>query len=425
MKIAIIGGGLVGLTSAYYLSKKGYKVVLFEKEAFCGGLASGFKDTNWDWHLERTYHHVFSNDNEILNFSNEIGFNSFFFASPQTASLYNSRIFPVDTPQDFIKFPLLSIPEKLRAGVILAFLQVSPFFSFYEKETACVFLKRTMGERVWVVMWENLFQKKFGKYAEKIVASFIWARISKRTKRLGYPTGGFQNFINYLVDKNIEQGVDIKKSSFVEQITKSGTGFVINYLGGGVGGCQKRYVDAVISTLPTPVFLKKGKGLFEPSYVNQLKKITYLSAVNLILETNIPILEKTYWLSVCDKENPIMCVVQHTNFINKNHYGDNHISYVANYVDFGDWLLQASKEEIINKYAPHLKTLNSQFSILNSYLFRAPYAQPIYDDIFVKNKPELMSPIKNLYIANLEMTYPYDRGTNYAVRLGKQVAGMI
>lgn len=425
MNIAIIGGGITGLVSAYYLSKKNHNITLFEKEGICGGLASGFKTNNWSWSIEKTYHHIFSNDHDIWNFSDEINFKSFLFTAPQTTSLYNYRTFPLDTPQDLLKFPLLSIPEKLRSGAVIAFLKVSPFFSFYEKQTAQEFLKRTMGEKAWIVLWEELFRKKFGKYAEKIVASFIWARIKKRTKRLRYPEGGFQNFIDHIIRINTKHGVEIKKNCNITRIEKKGKSFNVTYLEKNAVDYKNKNFDIVISTIPTPLFVKIGESLFDDRYFNKLKQIAYLSAVNLIVETNIPILDKTYWLNVCDKKIPIMCVVQHTNFIDKSHYGGNHIAYVANYVESDDWKMKASGEKIIHTYLPSLKILNPKFLILNSYLFRTPYAQPIYDKVFVKNKPEIVSPVKNLYFANLEMTYPYDRGTNYAVKLGKEVAEMI
>src|SRR3989344_5256913 len=161
MRVAILGGGITGLTAGYLLAKKGHSVTIFEKEKILGGLASGFNPPNsatsdvtggWDWPLERAYHHLFANDDDILSFAKEVGFDQIYFQEPITASMY-------------------------------------------EKQTAKEFLKKTMGNDTWNIMWESLFRKKFGKYAGNILASFIWARIKKRTKKLGYIRGGFQAFV--------------------------------------------------------------------------------------------------------------------------------------------------------------------------------------------------------------------------------------
>jgi hypothetical protein len=39
--------------------------------------------------------------------------------------------------------------------------------------------------------------------------------------------------------------------------------------------------------------------------------------------------------------------------------------------------------------------------------------------------PEHRTPIHNLYLANTTQLYPEDRGTNYSVRLGQEIAGMV
>ncbi len=62
MKIAVIGGGFTGLAAAYHLTKKGHDVAVFEKDATLGGLAHGFQQPEWQWHLEYAYHHFFTND---------------------------------------------------------------------------------------------------------------------------------------------------------------------------------------------------------------------------------------------------------------------------------------------------------------------------------------------------------------------------
>src|SRR3989344_2614054 len=128
--IAVLGGGITGLTAAYFLSRRGFTVTLFERSATLGGLAQGFKQPHWDWPLERAYHHLFKNDIDIISFAHSIGFDGIFFSAPKTDSLFkvgnNYRIFPVDSPHDFLRFPLLTPIEKLRAAAILAWLKISP-----------------------------------------------------------------------------------------------------------------------------------------------------------------------------------------------------------------------------------------------------------------------------------------------------------
>ncbi len=419
MKIAILGGGFTGLAASYYLAKKGHSTTLFEKEPVLGGLAVGFKHSGWDWYLERAIHHLLGNDNEIVSLAKECGFGGIFWQSSQTASLYkesanNYRIIPVDTPQDFLKFPYLSLPAKLRAGFVLAFLQFSPFLSIYEKQTAEEFLRKNMGNHAWETLWQELFRKKFGKYAGNILTSFIWARIKKRSKRLGYIKGGFQTFIDYLEREINKLKVEVKKGYEVNNVVKKGTGFMVD----------NKPFDAVISTLPSPILPKITAELFSTNYLSQFKKLKFLHAVSMVFETKKPLLDKVYWLNVCDPDNKIMGAMQHTNFIDKKHYAGNHILYAYNYVEFEDPRIRMNKQELLDFYLPELKKINPSFIVspAKAYVFKGPFAQPIFDNDFLKNKPDFETPAKNFYIANLDMTYPYDRGTNYAVKLGKEVS---
>jgi len=431
MKIAILGGGITGLTAGYYLAKKDYQVTIMEKGAVLGGLAAGFKEDNWDWYLERAYHHLFASDSDILNFAKEIGYKKIFFNKPVTSSLFmvgdKLSAFPLDTPIDLLIFPLLGLIDKLRAGIIILFLKLSPFLPVYKTMTSEEFLKKTMGIKVWNVLWQQLFRGKFGKYTGIISSSFIWARINKRTKALGYIDGGFQNFIDYVENKLKSLQVNVLTSCEITDIKKNGSKFVINNI----------EYDKVISTLPSPILSRLTYDLFPKEYLSRFDKLKYLNAITLILETDKPILDKTYWLNICAKKIPFMILAQHTNFADKKNYGEKHLAYVGWYVDGDSQLLKMSKEEILKLIKPSLDKIfnfqfsifneiqNTKFKILNSFLFKAPWAQPIFDKDFEKNKPDFITPDKNFFIANLDMTYPYDRGTNYAVKLGKKVVELI
>ena len=75
---------------------------------------------------------------------------------------------------------------------------------------------------------------------------------------------------------------------------------------------------------------------------------------------------------------------------------------------------------------PYIKRLNPGFnsalSTINYQLFTGLYAQPVHELHYSSRAPKLETPIPNLYLANMDSIYPWDRGTNYAVELGKKAA---
>lgn len=71
MKIGIIGAGAAGLSAAFDLSAKGHKVVVYESAPFIGGQASTIPVGGNP--LERGYHHLFTNDQAILDLMSDLG----------------------------------------------------------------------------------------------------------------------------------------------------------------------------------------------------------------------------------------------------------------------------------------------------------------------------------------------------------------
>ena len=71
MNIAVVGGGIAGLSAAYDLLVAGHQVTVYEAGNVTGGLAAGFKDETWDWPLEHYYHHWFETDTDILSLIDE------------------------------------------------------------------------------------------------------------------------------------------------------------------------------------------------------------------------------------------------------------------------------------------------------------------------------------------------------------------
>jgi protoporphyrinogen oxidase len=421
MKVGIIGAGFTGLSAGYYLAKSGISVTIFESDGKPGGLAIGFTQKNWKWSLEAHYHHCFTNDDSILGLAKEIGF-PVVIKRPKTSVFRRGSLFQLDSPISLLKVPNLSLIDKLRTGVILFYLKYITPWQALEKYTAEKFLKATMGSNSWKVLWEPLFVGKFGKYADKIPASWFWARIKKRTPSLAYPEGGFLAFALSLDKKIKDLGGVIKYDSPINKIATDKGKIIIEVNG------KKEKFDRVICTLPTPLFLKLTADL-PKSYIKELKPLVGIGAVNLVLTLNNQFFsDGSYWLNVNEQNFPFLAVVEHTNYMDKKYYGGEHILYVGNYLPHDHKYFGYSEAELLNEFMPYLKNINKQFDnkkVVKSYVFKAPFAQPIIPLNYSKSIPKMITPIKGLYLANIQMVYPWDRGTNYAVEMGQKVAKII
>ena len=89
-----------------------------------------------------------------------------------------------------------------------------------------------------------------------------------------------------------------------------------------------------------------------------------------------------------------------------------------------DPLFKMPKEEILQEFLPHLKRINSAFEpewIQESWLFQAPFAQPIVTTDYREHIPPLRTPLKGLWVANMFQVYPHDRGQNYSFELADRL----
>lgn len=411
MKIAVVGGGFTGLTAAYTLSKHKHRVTIFERDTHLGGLAYGFKEKNWHWHLEAAYHHLFTNDDAIIGLIDQLGLKDrLIIARPITANLYKGKIYQFDSPVHLLRFPFLSWPDKLRTGMLAAFCKIYPFWQTLEGTTAKDFAVALGGSAGWKTIWEPLMQAKFGTYAESVSASWLWARIHKRTPSLAYIEGGFQTVVNALASSIKKHGGIIKTGTPAPVVTEKRT----------IG---KERFDRILLTTPTPIAYKLLPQIQQEAPLT----IPHLHAQVLILETKEPILADTYWLSITDATYPFLAVVQHTNFMDKRHYGGNHIAYIGNYLSPDHPYLKLTREQLLKKFTPYLKKLNPTIDLRStiSYLFVGPYAQPVHQTHYSKKAPTLKTAVSGVYLANMDSIYPWDRGTNYAVELGQTAARII
>jgi len=400
MKIAIIGAGITGLTAGYRLSQKGHRVAIFEKEKFSGGLVAGFKKRNWDWHLELFFHHLFTSDVHAKNLIKELGLEKkFIYLRPKTSIFKKGKISQFDSPLSVLKFPLLSFPERLRTGLITLFLKTYPDWRNFEKIKASLWLEKYYGRKAYRILWQPLLQSKFGEKAEEISMAWFWARIKKRSAQLGYLEGGFQLLIDKLEERIKNKGGRIYLYQEIKNLDE-----IKNF-------------DKIIVTVPAPQFFP------------EIKLPKMLGAINLILELKEKFLEEDiYWLNINEEDFPFVAVVEHTNFIDKKHYGHHHLVYIGGYYPQNHPYFKKSAKKLLQIFKPYLQKINPYFnlsSVISLQSSVASHAQPVIPTNYSRIIPPHQTSLKNVFLANMQQVYPWDRGINYTIELGNKIANEI
>jgi len=447
-RIAIIGGGFAGMTAAYELGKLGYQTFLFEQMPELGGLAGTFPIEGT--RLERGYHHWFTSDTHIIAQMEELGLGDRVQWIPSKVGfLYAGKIWNWVTPMDVLRFTPMSLIGRLRLGAstfYLSYLQTNRNkFYDYEKITAAAWLKKWAGAEAWDKAWKPLFYGKFGAEAENVPLVFLWykARLRLTSRKglskevLGYPRGSFQILIDALENAIKQRGGQIFLGVTVKRVVvENGVAVGLQFADDAMArvGAQlncappESFVrfDRIICTAPSFAALKIIHE-FPEAYVAKMKAAKYMAAVLLILKMKHS-LSPIYWLNIADRTIPFVATIEQTNFIPPEVYNNKRVLYVSNYLDPSSPYFQMSRDELFRAYLPHLQKINPQFSpdwVEEMWHSREAAAQPIVPLNYSTMIPEHRTPIRHLYLANTTQIYPEDRGTNYSVRLGQDIARMV
>ncbi len=435
MRVGIIGAGAAGLAAAYELGLQGHRAAVYERADFLGGQASTF-DVGGA-RLEKGYHHWFTSDTDIVDLTHEIGLgHQVRWIDSSVGTLWDGRIYPFVTPMDLLKFTPLSLLDRMRLGLTTLYLQRQKDFRKYEGITADEWLRRHSGKRGYEVFWGPMLRGKFGDdYYKDVGMAWMWGKVQTRVKsrgkgmvkeKLGYPIGSFGEVFDVLADKARELGGEVYLSAAVERVdARDGKSVGMRVALDGGSARDERF-DAVIATTPSYLFPRLVDGL-PADYLRRLTDVNYMAAVLVILVLDRP-LTNVYWLNVADRSIPFVAAIEHTNLIGPEHYGGKHIVYLSNYLSTDHPMFRMGHDEILREYLPHLRKINPDFNpswIETSYHHRVGAAQPIIGTNYSERIPAHRTPFRGLYLANTTQVYPEDRGTNYSVRMGREVARMV
>ncbi len=432
MRVVIIGGGVAGLTAAYYLSRSGVSTTIFEAEPMLGGLASSFPLADGHY-IERYYHFICLRDNSYFELLGELGLrDKLRWRLTKMGLFYDDRLHPFGEPWDLLTFPGFGLLDKIRFGwgVISSKSGDGSAWEGIKDIPAPEWLVKTFGQKAYEVVHKPLIELKFGSYASQLSAAWMWARIHRlgksRTRitqreKLGYLEGGTQLLIGELERAILENGGHIYKNTRVQRIhISAGRVSGISYKG------QMREFHAVISTVPSPSFIKLPEGISSDKLGNA-DKVPSIGVVCLVLRLDRPF-SPYFWTNISDPQISLAGVIEYTNLNPCAYLEGDSILYLPQYLPSESSRYSIPDDRLFREYTDYLKIINPHFSenwVKEWHVFRDRYAQPIckvgsFDDI-----PAIKFPIRGLYMTDSCQLHPHDRTVSNSIGLGKKVAGVL
>lgn len=421
--IAVIGAGVGGMAAAYDFLRAGHQVEIFEAADYVGGLASGIHDPRWDWSVERFYHHWFQTDKHMLGLIEELGWSDrVIFPRPKTVAYHNGRFYPLDSPLAALKFPGYGgFFNMVRFGLVTVYLRYLADWRSLEKHRAVDWMRKWFGEKVYRSLFEPLLIGKFGEHVNEVNMAWMWARLKARSTRLGTFQGGFQAFCDAFADHLRGCGAAIHLSTPVSRITPLPQGGLQLDLPGG-----SRVFDRCLVTSSPGLMARLAPDL-PKSYLEGLLSLKHMGAVVMILALKHQLSkEGYYWFNLPKTAGyPFLALVEHTNFLSPKYFGGDHLIYCGDYLDPDHEYFQLSDDQLLERFLPALKRFNPKFQrdwVRNVWVSKTPYAQPIPLVNHSRNVPAIRTPLPGLFFASMSQVYPWDRGTNFAVEIGRRAA---
>jgi protoporphyrinogen oxidase len=431
VKIAIIGGGMMGISLGYSLAQQGVQVEVFEASPALGGLA-GSTTLEDGTPVDRFYHAVLSSDSHLRQLCSGLGIaEQLRFRETGMGFYYNGQIYSMNSMMEFLRFPPLGWIDRFRLGLTVLYAQFVRDWHRLERINVEEWLMRWSGRRTYENIWRPLLKAKFDGDFTDAPATYIWARLVRmkstrqgtdQKEQAGHLIGGYTTLIKTMADRIEAAGGAIHLGCPVREIVVEDGRAV----GLRLADDEIHPFRAVAATTQLPIFRRLIPSASQ-DYQDYLGKTEYLGIICPLLVLDRP-LTGNWTLNITDGQIPFTGVVETTAYIDPQYVGGHHLVYLPKYTAPASHWQHMSEGEIQETWLEHLERMFPDFDrrwIRYFIVHRERYSEPLHGLSQTHLIPAVVTPVRELYLATTAQIYPALTNCEAISRHTAQVAQII
>ena len=358
--VAIVGGGMLGLTLAHRLAQQGRPVTVYEAAPTLGGLASawslpveGEAPIVWDRH----YHVTLLSDSHTRGILAELGLDDEIeWVKTRTGYYSDGRLSPVSNTIEFLRLPALNLIDKLRLGATIWYGSRVTDWRKLEQIDVETWLRQLSGGRAFRRFWLPQLRAKLGDAYTDTSAAFLWATIQRlyaarrsglKEEMFGYVPGGYARVLERFGDLLRDEGVRIELATPVSRVDSVDGRVEVTRADGTI----ERFDDVVV-TAAAPLAARLCPGL-APAERSRLADTRYQGIVCASLVLRRPL--AGYYLTYIADEVPFTTVIEMSSFVDPAQFGGHTLVYLPKYVPPDDPLFEVDDDEVRARFLPALR----------------------------------------------------------------------
>jgi protoporphyrinogen oxidase len=427
-RVAIVGGGIAGLSTAYFLGRAGVAVDLFEAEKETGGLAGSF---NFDGQqVERYYHFICLPDSHLIDLAQELGVkDKINWRRTRTTFFYEGKLYQFTSPFDLLNFSPIPLRSRLNLGLETLKWKNLKDWERLDDISAKEWMLKSLGSQAYEVIWSPLLSMKFGEFQDQVSAAWLWHRVHRvansrkspfHPQVMGHFAGGTETLLKGLRGKISEQGGRIFCSAPVEAVVKKS-----DRVAGVMVSGQMRGYDSVVVTNPLPQAAALMPGELA-EFSAGLRQVSFIGVVCLVLWIDRTI-SGAFWCNIHDKRVPFNGIIE-TSQLNLETARGGALIYVPHYLPVSAPRFSFPDEQLLDEFLkalPILKPGMSRESVKGFRVFRSKFAQPICPKGFRHLVPKHTTPLKGLFLIDCTQLYPEDRTISGTIGVSKNATALV